>query len=589
MNFLTASVDIKVDDSKLPTQLAKARSAVTRTVDKIKTSFSKMATSFKAAWNKMGRSAKIAGAAIIAGLVLATKAAMKQEDAQFLLAAALKISGEWTKELQKDFEAFAAGIQRATIYGDEEVLALMQLQKSLGVTASKLKEAAKQAIGLATATGRDIRSMSMYIALAQQGEFTMLRRYIPALRSTTDETEQLKIITEFAAAGFKLAEERAKTTSGELRKMWNAMGDVAERLGMSLLPAIKDLGKSLTESVQKGGAFQEFIQSQVEGLAAMVEAIEYLDKKLKERRAPRETPFGKPVLPPKEWYIEHPEKIGAGIRTIEEAGRIAPPWMYAYKKRAEEQEALMKAAKEFHEIEISMAEERERQSIQSALDYLKRMDSEVQRSVDSSVKRIEAEDKAIKEIDKIWTDMWLEQEAKAYHAMRAPIIAAEEAAAQSAERRKRIAEDIALSMASSFSNAFDQMMFEGKKFWDTMKDMARDLTRMISQIIMYKAVAEPIAYGIMGLPLPTAQHGGEITKTGLAVVHKGETYSGIGKEGGFAPNITVNIMNPPGTQFGAETEQRADTDGYIVNIMLKDLNERNGPYAQALQSRFGKR
>jgi len=254
MNFLTADVAIKVDDTRLPAQLAKAKTAVTRTVSAIKTTFSKMATSFKKAFDKMVRYAKWGALAIAGALALVTRAAMKQEDAQFLLAAALKISGEWTLKLQHRFEAFAASIQQVTIYGDEEVLALMQLQKSLGVTSDKLEEATKMSIGLATATGRDVKSMAMYIALAQQGEFTMLRRYIPALRSTTDATEQLKIITEFAAAGFKLAEERAKTTSGSLRQMWNALGDVAEVIGKALLPRIQDTAIAIKEWAERNQA-----------------------------------------------------------------------------------------------------------------------------------------------------------------------------------------------------------------------------------------------------------------------------------------------------------------------------------------------
>jgi len=251
MNFLTADVVIKADDSQLPAQLARAKTAVTRTVSAIKATYSKMAASFKAAFDKMVKYAKWAGLAIAGALTLATRAAMKQEDAQFLLAAALKISGEWTLKLQHRFNAFAASVQQATVYGDEEVLALMQLQKSLGVTSDKLEEAAKMSIGLATATGRDVQSMAMYVALAQQGEFTMLRRYIPALRSTTDATEQLKIVTEFAAAGFKLAEERAKTSSGALRQMRNALGDVAEVIGKAILPGLKDTAIAIKEWAER--------------------------------------------------------------------------------------------------------------------------------------------------------------------------------------------------------------------------------------------------------------------------------------------------------------------------------------------------
>jgi len=400
----------------------------------------------------------------------------------------------------------------------------------------------------------------------------------------------LKIITEFAAAGFKLAEERAKTTSGALRQMWNALGDVAEKLGMSLLPAIKDLGKGLTEAVQKGGAFQEFIQEQVEGLAALVAGIELLDKKLKGLGEPKVSLPGRlPIYQLKEWYMEKPEeRIPKALESAKKAGILPPIWMISYAERAKEANALTKAAEKYHEIEISMMGERKAQAIKDALDSLRRMDKEVEMSVDASLKKVEAEDVSVKKIAEIDTKMRLEQEARAYHAMRAPILAAEEAAKESAERHKRIAEDIAISMSNSFSNAFDQMMFEGKRFWDTMRDMARELLRTIVQIIMYKTIAEPLAYGIMGLPVPGAQAGGFVREGGLAKIHTGETIVSAGGQG-FNPNVTVNIMNPPGTQFDAETEQSADVDGYVVNIMLKDLNERNGPFSQALQSKFGKR
>jgi len=251
MNFLTADVAIKVDDSKLPSQLSKAKSAVTKTVDRIKSSFRRMATSFKDAFDKMVRYAKWGAVAVTGALTLATKAAMKQEDAVFLLGASLKAAGEYSRGAMRDFTDFAASIQQVTTYGDEEVLMLMQLEKSLGVSTDKLKEATRTAIGLAAATGRDVNSMAMYVAMAQQGEFTMLRRYIPALRTTTDKTKQLQILTEFAARGFEIAKARADTTSGALKQMKNAIGDVAEVIGAALLPSVKSAAIAIKNWAQE--------------------------------------------------------------------------------------------------------------------------------------------------------------------------------------------------------------------------------------------------------------------------------------------------------------------------------------------------
>jgi len=154
-----------------------------------------------------------------------------QEKAEITLAAALKASGEYTDALNKKYQEFASSIQKVTTYGDEQVLGLMALIKNLGVSTDKVEEATKMAIGLATATNRDVQSMAQYVALAMQGEFTMLRRYIPALRSTTDATEQLKIVTDFAARGFKVAEETTSSYGDSLAQLRNLWNDLKEKLG----------------------------------------------------------------------------------------------------------------------------------------------------------------------------------------------------------------------------------------------------------------------------------------------------------------------------------------------------------------------
>ncbi len=266
MNFLTADVAIVVDDSKLPAQLARAKRATKKTAMSMTKHFKKMGASFKTVFSKMARAAKLGSVAIVAALILSAKAAMKQEDAIFLLNSALKISGEYTDELAEQFVNFAAEIQQATIYGDEFVLSLMQQQRSLGVTADKLELAAKMAIGLATATGRGIESMSMYVALAMQGEFTMLRRYIPALRATTDATQQLAIVTKFAADGFKLAEDRAKTTSGGLKQLWNMLGDLTEILGAPLLRPLAEWSRKLKENKELAVAWAEVWADRIENV-----------------------------------------------------------------------------------------------------------------------------------------------------------------------------------------------------------------------------------------------------------------------------------------------------------------------------------
>jgi len=126
-------------------------------------------------------------------------------------------------------------------------------------------------------------------------------------------------------------------------------------------------------------------------------------------------------------------------------------------------------------------------------------------------------------------------------------------------------------MARSWANAFDQMMFEGKKFGAAMTDMFRSLIRMITQIIMYEAIAQPIATGIMtalpGAKEPSAQHGGTVVKTGWAKIHKGETFSGVG--GGKA-EININYTGQERHKVNIE-ESTGAFNQQVLNINMRAM------------------
>jgi len=616
MNFMTADVEIKVDGSKLPAQLAKAKTLVVKTVSTIKNSFSKIATSFKAAFDKMVRIAKWGALAIAGALTLATRAAMKQQDAVFLLTAALKIAGEWTQTIENRFRAFAASIQKATIYGDEEVLALMQLQKSLGVTADKLELAAKQAIGLATATGRDIRSMAMYIALAQQGEFTMLRRYIPALRATTDETEQLEIITRVCAEGFKLAEERAKTTSGGLKQMWNALGDVSEKIGGALLPAITDSAKAIKEWAKNNeDAIGRWAETTV---AYITYAKDVFIEFLKFMRSD----FGAGIKLGLDVGIILLKGFGKSIVIILEFAAVKAADAFItvfgdtiaaqFEKLAEklkyykplEAWGLRGIAKRIKEAKeptaIAPVEPRLKQVLGQTRDELMGMTPpKLLVGVDAASERLIISLKSIGQTAK-------EQQEPMEEAFVGTLQKAKEVAKEVTEELGRVQADMAAGMARSFSEAIDKMIFESKRLSDALKDMGRAILRMITEIVMYESLARPLAEFITGKEgkpgfaqvalgavaggigslfgpgagtvgaemsaqakpgyYESAQHGGYVEKTGWAKIHKGETYSGVN---GSYGKSTVNVYNTISDRVEVEVEEYMQSDQRIIDVSMK--------------------
>ena len=189
--------------------------------------------------------------------------------------------------------------------------------------------------------------------------------------------------------------------------------------------------------------------------------------------------------------------------------------------------------------------------------------------------------KAAEEIDKVQTEMWLKQAEKQYHAMRAPIIKLEKEQTEAWERSKRIHEDIARGMAGEFSNTIDSMIFEGKRFCDAMTDMLRSVLRMIIQIMTYEMIAKPLAYGIMGRPVPEAQAGGYVERGGLAKIHTGETIIPKNQVGGG--DTHVHIHNEQGEDREiSRVEQYIISDQRIIDVFTRRA-QTDGPLRRSIK------
>jgi len=177
------------------------------------------------------RYAAVGGAAVAALGVQSVRAFSKQENAVNSLASALATNGDAVNTLLPKYEKFASQIQSQTTFGDEAILAQMAMIRNLGVMPDKMEEATKGAIGLSKALGLDSNAAARYTALAMQGEYTILQRYVPALRTATTAAEKQAIVTDLMNKGYQQAQEEANTTAGRLTQLKNAYGDVTEGIG----------------------------------------------------------------------------------------------------------------------------------------------------------------------------------------------------------------------------------------------------------------------------------------------------------------------------------------------------------------------
>jgi len=195
----------------------------------------------KAVGAAAGRAFLYIGTAAAGMAAVTLRAYAQQEEAERGLRAALNATGQAAGlHMERLLEA-AAAIQRVTTVGDEAALGLMKYATNLGISAQQLPGVTRAAIGLAEALGIDVESAVRYVALALQGQFTTLQRYIPALRTAADMNEKLAIVLRIAAGGFVQGEEKAKGFWGRIQQLRNELDEVAERIGAALAPAIQSL------------------------------------------------------------------------------------------------------------------------------------------------------------------------------------------------------------------------------------------------------------------------------------------------------------------------------------------------------------
>lgn len=253
---------------------------------------------FKAAATKITKALKVvalAGAAMGAALVVAAtkaaKAAGVQEQAEIKLAQAMKSTGEFSQEAFEDNLRYASSLQKVTTVGDETSIEIMQLGLNMGVAADQIQEATKESIALSKAYGVDLKASMKMVALARAGEFSMLARYIPQLRTTTDKTEQLAIFNKAMADGFKIAEAETKTYAGMLQQLSNRWGDIIEKVGFivipifeqlvqvidtHVLPAMEDWTNTLNEGSGFAEGFGKTLKFVIEAATVLINTVDIL-------------------------------------------------------------------------------------------------------------------------------------------------------------------------------------------------------------------------------------------------------------------------------------------------------------------------
>lgn len=274
----TLLIKIGSDVKELKRDMQTTQSGMKKTTQSVK----KAGSGFKSMWAQMALG-QAAFAAVKKGFGMIKQAVgdsiekyKVQEKAERLLQVALNNTANQAGKTVAGFKAFAAGLQKITTVGDETTLQIMQLGLTMGINSGQIEKATKGAIGLSKAYGIDLKTSMKMVALAAQGEYTLLNRYIPQLRVVKSETEKAAIVQKVFADGFKLATAEAESASGKLEQFSNIVGDFKEKIGGAILESegfnilIDEMKEMFADPVFQQSVVT-FINTIMDGLKVMVD------------------------------------------------------------------------------------------------------------------------------------------------------------------------------------------------------------------------------------------------------------------------------------------------------------------------------
>lgn len=228
----------------------------------------RMLGGFARSARRMARNLAIGFAAATAAAITfgikAVQAYAKQQKAERELTAALNAHGQAGEDLLPIYKRIASRIQDATGTADEFTLSVMAQMRQLGVQAHQLEEAAKGHVALMHA-GMGSDTATRALSAAMQGNYSLLTRYIPAIREAGTEEERAAILQGFLTRNYEAAQEELKTLSGRWREFRGRVGDAMENIGeaISKMGAIQSLMKAASEAVVRfGQSIRDWIDSE---------------------------------------------------------------------------------------------------------------------------------------------------------------------------------------------------------------------------------------------------------------------------------------------------------------------------------------
>ncbi|KKL91583.1 hypothetical protein LCGC14_1893260, partial [marine sediment metagenome] len=169
-----------------------------------------------------------------------TRAAFAQEEAVARVNASLRASGQFSEEASQALQDFASQMQATTIFGDEVILNQIALAQAFGFTTENVQEAVEAAVELSAAAGIELTEAIRRVGRTISGSTADVQKFAPEIANLTKQQlaagDAAKVLGD-ALRGSAAAQ--AETARGRFIQLSNALGDVVERIGLSITSSDK--------------------------------------------------------------------------------------------------------------------------------------------------------------------------------------------------------------------------------------------------------------------------------------------------------------------------------------------------------------
>lgn len=188
------------------------------------------------------------------------KAFDEQAKAETKLLTALK----GRTDVQQRLIEQAKQLQEITLFGDEETIAAQSMLAMMGLEEEAIRNLIPLIQDFAAAKEMDLVTAADLVAKSMGSSTNALSRYGIEITGAVGSSERLNTaVTELTEKFGGQAEEIAKIGAGPLIQMKNQLGDLAEELGMRLMPYVNQFVGFMKELIKK---FDELTNSQKDNI-----------------------------------------------------------------------------------------------------------------------------------------------------------------------------------------------------------------------------------------------------------------------------------------------------------------------------------